>query len=68
MAGNDWVIAEPGRLVLSGTRFSIRHERKGEGPWKVFEDNVQVSWSTILAVAKLEAERRQAELVEVGLE
>lgn len=64
----EWIVAEPGRLVLSGTRFSVRRAAGPLLPWQICEDNAHVAGRPTLEAAKSECEFRQRELVEVGLE
>lgn len=64
----DWIVAEPGRLVLSGTRFSVRYNGSYWNPWRVYDGEDDKGGWAAESCAKSECERRHRELVEVGLE
>ena len=66
MTKRRWINTASGVLILEGTRFKIEYvEIKGQGHCVLRGDGDQEYLT--LSVAKAEAERRQAELDEMGI-
>lgn len=63
-----WVQQQPGTLVLEGTIMSVVYRPGASGDFQVYQGD-RHRWSCMtLAMAKLDAERLHAELVDIGVQ
>ena len=62
-----WIKAEDGRLVLSGTAFSIYYDAQQEMPFRLLDNRKHETGYNTLRMAKYDAEWKAEELAELGL-
>jgi hypothetical protein len=64
-----WKLVEPGHLAALGTSVSIRFIPHKEGDYSIYHGDVRKGCRTsVLALAKLNAEQMIKDLVEIGIE